>query len=94
MSRRNGSATDPGPENTALSAFAADEFSPPETDHGLVPPFWASFSLAHRRVQEGGWTRQVNVETFPASVEIAGVNMRLTAGGVRELHWHAADEWR
>jgi oxalate decarboxylase len=38
-------------------------------------------------VQEGGWSRQVNVETFPLSVEIAGVNMRLTAGGVRELHW-------
>src|SRR5438552_17371682 len=30
------------------------------------------------------------------SVEVFGfgrVNMRLTAGGVRELRWHAADEW-
>jgi oxalate decarboxylase len=24
---------------------------------------------------------------------MAGVNMRLNAGGVRELHWHAAAEW-
>src|SRR5437773_45361 len=24
---------------------------------------------------------------------VAGVNMRLTAGGVRELHWHTAGEW-
>jgi oxalate decarboxylase len=24
---------------------------------------------------------------------MAGVNMRLTAGGVRELHWHKASEW-
>jgi oxalate decarboxylase len=24
---------------------------------------------------------------------MAGVNFRLTAGGVRELHWHTADEW-
>src|SRR3989440_6535494 len=24
---------------------------------------------------------------------MAGVNMRLPAGGVRELHWHTADEW-
>jgi oxalate decarboxylase len=23
----------------------------------------------------------------------AGVNMRLNAGGVRELHWHKASEW-
>ena len=24
---------------------------------------------------------------------IAGVNMRLTAGGIRELHWHEVSEW-
>ena len=24
---------------------------------------------------------------------IAGVNMRLTAGSYREMHWHTADEW-
>jgi len=24
---------------------------------------------------------------------MAGVNMRLTAGGIRELHWHDASEW-
>ena len=87
------SASDPGPENNPLKSTNADVFLPPETDHGLTPAFWNSFSLAHRRVQDGGWTRQVNVETFPVSTEIAGVNMRLTAGGIRELHWHAANEW-
>ncbi len=35
----------------------------------------------------------MNVDTFPISTEIAGVNMRLTAGGIRELHWHMAAEW-
>jgi oxalate decarboxylase len=25
---------------------------------------------------------------FQISETIAGVNMRLTAGGIRELHWH------
>jgi oxalate decarboxylase len=35
----------------------------------------------------------VNVQDFPISKEIAGVNMRLAAGGIRELHWHKADEW-
>jgi oxalate decarboxylase len=87
------SASNPGPENKTLQRINPDVFAPPQTDHGLTPAFWNSFSLAHRRVQEGGWSRQVNVETFPISAEIAGVNMRLTAGGVRELHWHAADEW-
>ncbi len=25
--------------------------------------------------------------------ELAGVDMRLEAGGIRELHWHKAAEW-
>ena len=89
----NASASDPGPENNTLKSINPDVFRPPVTDRGLAPAFWNSFSAAHRRVQDGGWSRQVNVETFPLSTEIAGVNMRLTAGGIRELHWHAADEW-
>jgi oxalate decarboxylase len=87
------SMTDPGPENGALKNISQNGFLPPPTDHGEAPEFWNSFSIAHRRVQPGGWTRQVTVEDFPMSKEIAGVNMRLTAGGIRELHWHEAAEW-
>jgi oxalate decarboxylase/phosphoglucose isomerase-like protein (cupin superfamily) len=92
--RHDAGATDPGLENRPLAAISPDSINPPATDHGSAPNyFWHSFSLAHRRIREGGWTRQVNVEDFPISKEIAGVNMKLNAGGVRELHWHAADEW-
>ncbi len=87
------SGSDAGPENTALQAASPSTFLPPRTDHGEVQTFWSSFSLAHRRIQEGGWSRQVTVADFPISKTIAGVNMRLTAGGVRELHWHDAAEW-
>jgi oxalate decarboxylase len=87
------SATDMGPENQALKDSNPNTFMPPPTDHGEVPTFWSSFSAAHRRIQEGGWSRQVTVDDFPISKDIAGVNMRLTAGGIRELHWHNAAEW-
>ncbi len=90
---RNASATDLGPENQVMRSINPDGFLPPPTDHGSVPNFWNSFSAAHRRIQDGGWTRQVNVVDFPISKELAGVNMKLNAGGIRELHWHAADEW-
>ena len=30
---------------------------------------------------------------LPISKDIAGVNMRLEQGAVRELHWHASAEW-
>lgn len=32
------------------------------------------------------------VREFPITT-LAGVNMRLTPGGVRELHWHQQAEW-
>jgi len=33
------------------------------------------------------------VRDFPLSKKMAGVEMRLIAGGVRELHWHVGSEW-
>jgi oxalate decarboxylase len=66
---------------------------PPATDIGSMPQFWASFNLAPRRIQGGGWGRQVTQSDFAISTEIAGVNMRLSAGGIRELHWHQQAEW-
>jgi oxalate decarboxylase len=92
-SARNADASDPGPQNKTLQELMPNSFSPPQSDRGLPPTFWSSFSMMHRRIQGGGWSRQVNVNDLPISKDIAGVNMRLTAGGVRELHWHEADEW-
>ena len=89
----DGSATNPGPESGLMKTMEPSSDVPPLSDHGFVKQFWSSMTLAHRRIQQGGWARQVNVVDFPISKEMAGVNMRLEAGGIRELHWHAADEW-
>ncbi|HEY1657851.1 MAG TPA: cupin domain-containing protein [Candidatus Sulfotelmatobacter sp.] len=85
--------TDPGPKNEALAKENPSSVWPPETDNGTVQPFKYSFSLAHKRIERGGWTRQVTARELPISKTIAGVEMRLTAGGVRELHWHVSAEW-
>ena len=84
---------DPGPQNPTLSGQFPQAFSPPATDVGDLPQFWASFNNAPRRIQDGGWARQVTQSDFQISEEISGVNMRLDAGGIRELHWHQAAEW-
>jgi oxalate decarboxylase len=84
---------EPGAKNTALDAENPNSVWAPETDSGTVPPFKYSFSLAHKRIESGGWTRQVTARELPTSKTIAGVEMRLTAGGVRELHWHVSAEW-
>ncbi len=65
----------------------------PETDNGTVEPFKYSFALAHKRIENGGWTRQVTERELPISTTMAGVEMRLVTGGVRELHWHTSAEW-
>ena len=87
------SASNPGPENNPLLNENPDSNLPPPTDYGNMSPVWYSFDLTHKRVQKGGWTNQVTQRELPASKDIAGVRMRLTAGGFRELHWHTADEW-
>jgi oxalate decarboxylase len=87
------SVTDPGPQNPAIANQFPSAVSPPPTDVGSVQMNWASFNNASRRIQDGGWAREVTQATFPVSTTISGVNMRLTAGGIRELHWHQAAEW-
>jgi oxalate decarboxylase len=87
------SKSDPGPTNAALDAQNPSSVAPPATDAGSVPAFKYPFSLSHKRLHPGGWSREVTVRELPVSRSIAGVDMRLTAGGVRELHWHAAAEW-
>ena len=87
------SATDPGPQNPTLTSQFPGAFSPPATNVGDMPMFWSSFNNAPRRIQNGGWARQVTQADFAISEEISGVNMRLTRGGIRELHWHQAAEW-
>src|ERR1700728_3740804 len=85
--------TDPGPRNLPLAKENPDSVWPPATDNGSVKPFKYSFALSRKRIENGGWTRQVTVRDLAISKDIAGVEMRLTAGGVRELHWHVEAEW-
>ena len=85
--------TDPGPRNLARDRQNPDLLVPPSTDSGTLPNLRFSFSDAHMRQTTGGWTRQVTVRELGISKDIAGVDMRLNAGSVRELHWHKEAEW-
>jgi oxalate decarboxylase len=87
------SLTDPGPQNPNLANNLPSFINPPPTDVGSLPMFWNSFNIAARRQQNGGWARQVTQSDFQISTTISGVNMRLSSGGIRELHWHQQAEW-
>jgi oxalate decarboxylase len=92
-SKSDRSTSAPGPINPPLDAQNPDSNLPPATDAGGVQTFKYPFALSHKRMQEGGWSREVTVRELAVSKSIAGVDMRLTAGGIRELHWHSAAEW-
>ncbi|KAF9877114.1 oxalate decarboxylase family bicupin [Colletotrichum karsti] len=82
-----------GPWNKERSRQNPDLVRPPSTDHGNMPNMRWSFADSHIRIEEGGWTRQTTVRELSTSVELAGVNMRLGEGVIRELHWHKEAEW-
>jgi oxalate decarboxylase len=59
-----GNLKDPGPHNEALGKqFPSAQF-PPATDVGGMAMDWASFNNAPKRVQNGGWARQVTQADF------------------------------
>ena len=87
------SLSEPGPQNPALASQFPSFQNPPPTDVDGMPLFWSSFNNAHKRIQNGGWAREVTQADFAISTSVSGVNMRLSAGGVREMHWHQQAEW-
>jgi len=79
-------ATIIGPTNPSREAENPDTLVPPQVDHGTMANLRWSFADSHMHLSEGGWGRQTTVRELPIATEVAGVNMRLTPGGVREMH--------
>ena len=86
-------ATDLGPRDVMRDCENPNMLVPPVTDNGLIPNMRFSFSDTHMQLNQGGWSREITVRELPIATTLAGVNMRLTPGGVRELHWHQQAEW-
>jgi oxalate decarboxylase len=82
-----------GPRDPEQEGQNPDLLTPPDTDHGSIPNLKFSLDDTHVKMREGGWSREVTQRELPIAKTSAGVNMRLTPGGVRELHWHKEGEW-
>jgi oxalate decarboxylase len=86
-------ATIMGPHNVELERQNPALLASPYTDAGTIPNLKFSFSDAHNRLLTGGWSREVTARELPISTTLAGVDMRLKPGAIRELHWHKEAEW-
>ncbi len=62
--RGPGNLSDPGPQIKAIGSQFPSAQLPPATDVGGMPMDWASFNNAPKRVQNGGWARQVTQADF------------------------------
>ena len=82
-----------GPRNVPLELENPDVLVSPATGAGTIPNLKFPYAMARNRVLSGGWAREVTSRELPVATEIAGVDMRLTPGGIRELHWHKEAEW-
>src|SRR5579862_5942567 len=82
-----------GPRNVPLERENPDLLMSPSTDAGTIPNLKFSFAAARNRITPGGWGREVTARELPVATTLAGVNMRLKPGGIRELHWHKEAEW-
>ena len=55
---------DPGPQDPSLAGNEPAFQNPPPTDVNGMPQFWTSFNLAPKRIQNGGWARQITSDDF------------------------------
>ncbi|KAI0359662.1 oxalate decarboxylase [Trametes cingulata] len=82
-----------GPQNVVLDKQNPDILAPPTTDSGTVGNAKWPFGLSTNRLVSGGWIRTQNVQQMPLATAMAGANIRLEPGAIRELHWHNVAEW-
>jgi oxalate decarboxylase len=71
VNAKPGALSDPGPQNPALNSQFPSSENPPATDVGSMPQFWSSFNIVHKRIQDGGWARQVTQADF--AIVVAGI---------------------
>ncbi len=59
-----------------------------------IPEIRFAMEAQTGRIDPGGSAKEATAKQFPISKSLAGVSMKLKAGALRELHWHAnAAEW-
>jgi oxalate decarboxylase len=82
-----------GPRNVPVERENPSLLASPSTDAGTIPNLKFPYATARNRLLTGGWAREISVRELPVATTLAGVNMRLKPGGIRELHWHKEAEW-
>ncbi|GIZ48307.1 hypothetical protein CKM354_001137400 [Cercospora kikuchii] len=82
-----------GGTNEALDLQNPNNLGAPNRDAGNVVNLKFSFSNARTRTYNGGWVREQAISDLPPSKDIAGAQLSLDKGSIREFHWHRVAEW-
>jgi oxalate decarboxylase len=73
-------ASSVGPRNVEIDRQNPDLLASPDTDYGSIPNLKFSFSLAHNRLLEGGWAREVTIRELPAATTLMISHAELEQG--------------
>jgi oxalate decarboxylase len=66
-----------------------------QSSAGLVPQRYSHRMMAQEPILvDGGWVRITDSTNFPAATTIAAALVNVEPGAMREIHWHANDEWQ
>jgi oxalate decarboxylase len=79
-----------GGTNGDIDSQNPDNLVGPSTDAGTVPNLKWSFSDSKTKIYPGGWVREQTSTDLASSTTLAGAQLHMNKGAVRELHWHRA----
>lgn len=84
---------DPGGTDPQIDLANPANLGAESTDAGIVANLKWRFSDSRTRLVNGGWVRESLITDLPASGDIAGAQVHLNKGSIREFHWHKVAEW-
>lgn len=70
-----------GPRNNVIENQFPSQMDPPATDVSTQPFFWSSFNISPKRIQNGGWARELTPSPWRSPCTI--FTARLSAKAIR-----------
>src|SRR6201987_3204533 len=63
-----------GPRNEVIESQFPSQMDPPATDISTQAFFWSSFNISPKRIQNGGWAREVTSASLVISAAFSRVH--------------------
>jgi hypothetical protein len=80
------------PHNEVIESQFPSQMDPPATDISTQPFFWSSFNISPKRIQNGGWARELTSQDFASDDPVGGAHPVAPITRSPELHLQQKEE--